>query len=81
MPRAAALAFLLLTAGPVPALELTETGRYDLNRPASLDYDPTFRITLKETLRHHFFDKTVVAGSKASSVWSHLSRHILRLQI
>ncbi|MEM9969313.1 MAG: hypothetical protein AAF755_14655 [Pseudomonadota bacterium] len=24
------------------ALELTETGRYDLNRPASLDYDPTF---------------------------------------
>ncbi len=27
---------------PAPALELTETGRYDLNRPASLDYDPTF---------------------------------------
>ena len=24
------------------ALELNETGRYDLNRPASLDYDPTF---------------------------------------
>lgn len=24
------------------ALELQETGRYDLNRPASLDYDPTF---------------------------------------
>lgn len=23
-------------------LELQETGRYDLNRPASLDYDPTF---------------------------------------
>ena len=23
-------------------LELRETGRYDLNRPASLDYDPTF---------------------------------------
>ena len=46
-----------------------------------LDYDPTFRITLKETLRHHFFDKTVVPGSKASSVSSHLSRHILRLQI
>ncbi|WP_235962620.1 SdiA-regulated/phytase-like domain-containing protein [Jannaschia marina] len=33
---------LMLAAGPVPALELTETGRYDLNRPASLDYDPTF---------------------------------------
>lgn len=25
-----------------PALEITETGRYALNRPASLDYDPTF---------------------------------------
>lgn len=25
-----------------PALEITETARYDLNRPASLDYDPTF---------------------------------------
>ena len=24
------------------ALDLTETGRYSLNRPASLDYDPTF---------------------------------------
>lgn len=24
------------------ALDLRETGRYDLNRPASLDYDPTF---------------------------------------
>ncbi|WP_170607535.1 hypothetical protein [Ruegeria arenilitoris] len=24
------------------ALELKETGRYELNRPASLDYDPTF---------------------------------------
>ena len=27
---------------PATALELVETGRYDLNRPASLDYDPTF---------------------------------------
>ncbi|MGR3513942.1 MAG: hypothetical protein ACU0GG_14385 [Paracoccaceae bacterium] len=25
-----------------PALEIVETARYDLNRPASLDYDPTF---------------------------------------
>ncbi|SFI60998.1 hypothetical protein [Jannaschia pohangensis] len=31
-----------LAASPVAALELVETGRYDLNRPASLDYDPTF---------------------------------------
>ena len=30
--------------GPIAAsaLELTETGRYALNRPASLEYDPTF---------------------------------------
>ena len=27
---------------PAVALDLQETGRYDLNRPASLDYDPTF---------------------------------------
>lgn len=32
----------LLLAAPAAALELTETGRYSLNRPASLDYDPTF---------------------------------------
>lgn len=38
------LAFLTLPilAAPVVALELQETGRYALNRPASLDYDPTF---------------------------------------
>ena len=29
-------------SGPVMALELRETGRYQLNHPASLDYDPTF---------------------------------------
>ncbi|MBM2574763.1 hypothetical protein JQC91_00465 [Jannaschia sp. Os4] len=33
---------LALLAAPAPALELTETARYDLDRPASLDYDPTF---------------------------------------
>ena len=44
-----------------------------------LDYDPTFRITLKETLRHHFFDKTAKAAT--ASTCSALSRHILRLQI
>ncbi|MEL7126828.1 MAG: hypothetical protein AAGK30_11370 [Pseudomonadota bacterium] len=39
----AALALALGTAAlPATALELVETGRYDLNRPASLDYDPTF---------------------------------------
>ncbi|NNK77287.1 MAG: hypothetical protein HKP40_01110 [Litoreibacter sp.] len=31
-----------LAPGSVAALEVRETGRYDLNRPASLDYDPTF---------------------------------------
>ena len=29
-------------ATPTFALDLVETGRYDLNRPASLEYDPTF---------------------------------------
>jgi hypothetical protein len=33
---------VILACGPAAALELTETGRYPLNRPASLDYDPTF---------------------------------------
>ena len=35
---------LLLGLAPISAaaLDLRETGRYDLNRPASLDYDPTF---------------------------------------
>ena len=32
----------LLLATPATALDLVETGRYALNRPASLDYDPTF---------------------------------------
>lgn len=38
------VALLLLGLAPasVAALDLRETGRYDLNRPASLDYDPTF---------------------------------------
>ncbi|WP_224826025.1 hypothetical protein [Cognatishimia sp. MH4019] len=37
-------AFLALVLIPVSAaaLELVETGRYELNRPASLEYDPTF---------------------------------------
>ena len=39
--RMAAL-MLVLAAMPASALELRETGRYDLDRPASLDYDPTF---------------------------------------
>ncbi|MEM9097258.1 MAG: hypothetical protein AAGC79_01935 [Pseudomonadota bacterium] len=33
---------LLVVAAPAAALDLQETGRYELNRPASLDYDPTF---------------------------------------
>lgn len=38
------LMFILMMAAapPAAALDLKETGRYDLNRPASLDYDPTF---------------------------------------
>jgi DNA-binding beta-propeller fold protein YncE len=36
------LAVLPLLPQSVVALGLVETGRYELNRPASLDYDPTF---------------------------------------
>ncbi len=36
------LTCLLLLAAPAQALELTYIDSYDLNRPASLDYDPTF---------------------------------------
>ncbi len=36
------LAFLTVLATPATALELTYVTSYDLNRPASLDYDPTF---------------------------------------
>ncbi|MEM8992796.1 MAG: hypothetical protein AAGD08_20660 [Pseudomonadota bacterium] len=33
---------LVAVVTPASALELVETGRYALDRPASLDYDPTF---------------------------------------
>ena len=33
---------LIFIASPLAALDLDETGSYALNRPASLDYDPTF---------------------------------------
>ncbi len=36
------LTCLSVLASPVVALELTYIDSYDLNRPASLDYDPTF---------------------------------------
>ena len=42
MRSAAAFVFAVTITQSGNALELTETGRYDLNRPASLDYDPTF---------------------------------------
>ncbi|WP_247744389.1 hypothetical protein [Ruegeria sp. R14_0] len=38
----ASLAAICALCSPAAALELRETGRYELNRPASLDYDPTF---------------------------------------
>ncbi|MEM1276166.1 MAG: hypothetical protein AAGH74_06560 [Pseudomonadota bacterium] len=40
--RNAITSLLLVVAAPAAALDLQETGRYELNRPASLDYDPTF---------------------------------------
>ena len=41
MTRFAVLIFVCLPV-TAPALEIVETGRYALNRPASLEYDPTF---------------------------------------
>ena len=40
--KPALLLIATLAAAPASALELTQTGSYALNRPASLDYDPTF---------------------------------------
>ena len=37
-----AITILSMLAAPVAALELTYQTSYELNRPASLDYDPTF---------------------------------------
>lgn len=42
MPFKITLLVILLLPISASALELVETGRYDLNRPSSLDYDPTF---------------------------------------
>ena len=42
-----------------------------------LDYEPQHRVTLKEGIRHPFFDR--LAGHERHS--DDLSRHILRLQI
>ena len=38
----ALISALLMWCTQTNALDLRETGRYELNRPASLDYDPTF---------------------------------------
>ena len=59
-----------------------------------LDYDPTFRITLKEALRHDYFgcyadDKEnaapshqlISSHSAAETEVERARRHILRLQI
>ncbi|MEL6808879.1 MAG: hypothetical protein AAFO97_13965 [Pseudomonadota bacterium] len=42
MHKAFTVVIAIATAPAAAALDLTETGRYNLNRPASLDYDPTF---------------------------------------
>jgi hypothetical protein len=42
-----------------------------------LEYDPTQRVTLKDGLRHHFFDKLSFYQKMADDA----SRHILRLEI
>lgn len=69
-----------------------EIAMYDLVT-RMLDYDPTFRITLKEALRHHYFESQAdheadnkenidVATAVAAAVDEDVARrHILRLQI
>lgn len=42
MRKRLALFLFMLSTPPLLALELVETGRYSLNRPASLEFDPTF---------------------------------------
>ncbi|MEO1468670.1 MAG: hypothetical protein AAFV86_06425 [Pseudomonadota bacterium] len=42
MRRELTTILFVAAAMPASALELVETGRYALNHPASLDYDPTF---------------------------------------
>ena len=46
-----------------------------------LDYDPQTRITLKDALRHPFFDKLAYTHAESLPVDGEISRHILRLQI
>ena len=69
-----------------------ETAMYDLVS-RMLDYDPTFRITLKEALRHDYFgcyadntDKENAAppllhSQNGETEVERARRHILRLQI
>jgi hypothetical protein len=42
-----------------------------------LEYDPNQRVTLKDALRHHFFDKLSYYHKMADEA----SKHILRLEI
>jgi hypothetical protein len=42
MPKRIIMLIAVTLASPASALDLVETGRYSLNRPASLEYDPTF---------------------------------------
>ena len=46
-----------------------------------LEYDPQNRITLKDALRHPFFDKLAYTHPGSLPVDGDISRHILRLQI
>ena len=46
-----------------------------------LDYDPQSRITLKDALRHPFFDRLAYTHPGSLPENGDISRHILRLQI
>ena len=71
--------------GGVPPPSLCDTkaeleSMYDLIA-RMLDYDPQSRITLKDVLRHPFFDKLAYTHPSSIPENGDISRHILRLQI
>ena len=70
---------------PPPASALSDTkseleAMYDLIA-RMLDYDPQSRISLKDALRHPFFDKLAYTHPGSLPENGDISRHILRLQI
>ena len=74
-----------VVSGCSPPSSLSDTkseleSMYDLIA-RMLDYDPQTRISLKDALRHPFFDKLAYTHPSSTPGDGDISRHILRLQI